>query len=85
MHENSQESKINGHRFNNSSKFSNVFISKDGKACFPQLSFRFLIVLKTPAKSNTYNFVGKMSGQDARGKTSDITGNYCRCVSVYRT
>lgn len=77
MHGNSEESKINGHRFNNSSKFSNEFISKDGKACFPQLSFRLLIVLKTLAKSNTYNLVGKMSGQDARVKTSDITGNYC--------
>lgn len=41
MHGNSEESKITGHRFNDFRKFPNVFISKDGKAYFSQVSFRY--------------------------------------------
>ena len=41
MHGNSEESKINGHRFNDFRKFPNALISKDGKAYFSQLSLGY--------------------------------------------
>lgn len=50
MHGNSEESKINGHRFNDFRKFPNALISKDGKAYFSQLSLGYFDSFKNTGK-----------------------------------
>lgn len=50
MHENSEKSKGNGHRFNDSKKFPNVLSSEDRKAYFSQLSYRYCGSFKITGK-----------------------------------